>query len=243
MSGHSHAKTVKRTKDANDAKRGKIFSKMARLISLAAKDGADPETNAKLKSAVETAKKFNLPKENIDRAIKKGTGEEAGEQLEEVLYEALGPAGVSIILEGITDNKNRTLAEVRQILQKHNAKLADEGSVKWTFEQKGVVFIEINSTTNKDDLELKAIEAGAQDIKKQKSEDGEFLEIYTKVEELEQIKEKLKEQGIEIESSSLGWIASQEIECSDKDKKKLEELFDDLDESDSIQEIYSNLKL
>ena len=139
MSGHSHAKTVKRTKDANDAKRGKIFSKMAGLISIAAKDGIDPESNSKLKAAIEQAKTANVPKENIERAIKRGSGVEGGEQLEEMLYEGIGPGGVNFILECITDNKNRTLSEIRQIFQKHNAKLADEGSVRWAFDQKGII--------------------------------------------------------------------------------------------------------
>ncbi len=247
MSGHSHAKTVKRVKDANDAKRSKIFSKMARLISIAAKQGSDPESNSKLKQALEQTKKFNMPKDNIDRAIKKGSGKAGeGEQLEEVSYEALGPGGVSIILEGITDNKNRTLLEVRQILQKHNSKLADEGSLKWAFGQKGVITIQVISderTTNRENLELSAIEAGAEDIKWREDEDEEYLEITTQPEKLEQTKQTLEKQGVKIEATSLDWVAKEEIEVEPKARDACRRLFNDLDDHEAIQAIYSNLKI
>ena len=137
MSGHSHAKTVKRVKEASDKKRSQIFSKMAKLISLAAKEGGgDPNFNPKLRTAVEKAKEFDLPAENIERAIKRGTGELEGIMLEEVIFEAYGPGGSAIIIEGITDNKNRTLSEVKQILTQHGAKLINEGGLRWMFERK-----------------------------------------------------------------------------------------------------------
>jgi len=138
MSGHSHAKTIKHQKNLTDQKRGQIFSKMARVISIAAKEGGpNPETNTKLKVAIEQAKGFNLPKENIERAIRQATGgggEEAN--LEEVIFEAYGPGGIAVIIEGITDNKNRTLGEIKQILSQHGAKLVGEGGVRWMFERK-----------------------------------------------------------------------------------------------------------
>src|SRR3989344_6579365 len=159
MSGHSHFKTVKATKDANDAKKGKIFSKLARVITMAVKEkGPDTITNAQLKTAIEKAKEVNMPKENIERAIKKGTGELAGEELEEVSFEGLGPGGVAIIMEGITDNKNRTLGEVKGILSQHGGKMAGEGAVRWMFERKGYIVLSPN-TKPKEELELIAIEA------------------------------------------------------------------------------------
>ena len=245
MSGHSHAKTVKRTKDANAAKKGKAFSKMARLISLAAKDGGDPEMNAKLKNAIEQARGFNMPKDNIERAIKRGSGEEKGEQLEEVLYEVLGPGGVNIILEGITDNKNRTLLEVKQILQKHNAKLADGGSLKWAFSQKGVLTIKIERDGRVDtseNLEMSAIEAGAQDIHIRAYDNEDYMEITTNPEELETTKQNLLDRGITIEASSLDWIANEKIELDPRQTQSYEKLFDALDDHEAIQAIYSNLK-
>lgn len=242
MSGHSHAKTVKRVKDANDAARGKVFSKLSRVISLAAKDGGDPESNSKLKQAIAEAKKFNLPKDNIEKAIKRGTGElKDGQTLEEVRYEALGPGGVAIIIEGITDNNNRSFGEIKQILQKNNAKLAQEGSLSWQFEQKGIITA-IN-IKDKEELELKAIEAGADDIKWYKNEeDKEVAEIYTPTTDLETAKNTLEAQGVEIESSSLGFMAKNEVTLEEKDKASLEKLFEELDENDTVQDIYSNLK-
>ena len=245
MSGHSHAKTVARTKDANNQKKGQIFSKLARVIAVAAKDGTDPAANYKLRQALDEAKKFSMPKENIERALKKGSGETDSEILCEVFYEALGPNNVALILEGITDNKNRALGEVRQILQKHNFKLANEGSVKWQFEQKGIIILRITNLNElrmtKDEIELMAIEAGADDIKWFKEEDTEYLEINVKPDGLEAVKKALEGQSIAIESSSLGWVAKEEIEVPTGDKEKLERLFEELDDSETVQNTYSNL--
>lgn len=137
MSGHSHAKTIKRVKEASDQKRGQIFSKMARLIQVAVKEGGpNPETNPKLKAVIETARTCNMPKDNIERATLKGSGKLGGEKLEEVLFEAYGPGGVAMLIEGITDNKNRALSEVKQVLGRHGGKLVGEGGVKWMFERR-----------------------------------------------------------------------------------------------------------
>lgn len=249
MSGHSHAKTVKRVKDANDAKRGKVFSKIARMISVAAREGGDPSANSKLRAALDEAKKANLPKDNVERAIKRGTGEEQGEQLEEVLYEVIGPNGVMLILEGITDNKNRTLAEIRQVLQKHNTKLADEGSLRWQFEQKGFITAKPadQQKQSKEKLELKAIEAGAEETRwfKEEAEEGreKMLAVQTSLENLEAVKAGLEQEGVKLESSTLGWQAKQEIEVSPEQREKLNKLFDELDDNEAVQEIYSNLKV
>ena len=243
MSGHSHAKTVKATKDANAAVKGKIFSKMARLISLAAKEGGSLEFNAKLKSAVETAKKFNMPKDNIERAIKKGTGELGGEKLESIVVEILGPGGINIIIEGITDNKNRAMDEIKQIAQKRGCKLANEGSLKWQFEQLGIITTSSVEEAKKESVEMTAIESGALDLKWQADEDSHsYLEIITKPEELAIVKKSLEDKDLVLESSDLGWVGKEEIEATESDKKIAKNLFSDLDENDSVQAIYSNLK-
>ncbi len=244
MSGHSHARTVAHKKNIEDQKRGKMFSKIGRMIAVAAKDGTDPSINSKLKQALEEAKRFNMPKENIERALKRGSGGPGEEEiLEEVCYEAFGPGGIALIIEGITDNKNRAMLEVKQILQKNNGKLANEGSLKWLFERKGI--IEINAkfpmpnAKTKEELEMKIIEAGAEDIKWPKEE---ILEIQTKVEDLEKIKNNLIKQGFEVESSSLDWLAKEEIELPEKEKESCQKLFEELDENETVQNIYSNLK-
>lgn len=243
MSGHSHWSTIKRAKGLADAQRGRVFSKMARLITIAARDGGDPDLNPKLKETIQRAKEFNMPAANVDRAIKRGTGELTGGELYEVVFEAYGPGRIAIIIEGITDNKNRTLAGIKQILNQNNGKLAGEGSVKWMFERKGIVAanvkIQMSNVKEKEDVELKVIDAGAEDFAWQ----GDFLEVYTKAEELEKVKKKLESSGIKIETSNLGWIAKEEIELSEKEKTSAEKLFEALDENDDVQEIYSNLKM
>ncbi len=246
MSGHSHAKTIKRVKDAHDAQRGRTFSKLARMISVAVREGANPGTNSKLRQALEEARNFNMPKDNVERAIKRGTGEIGGKKLESVNYEAFGPSEIAIIIEGITDNKNRTLSEIKQILQKYGGKLAGEGSVKWLFERKGVITLRITNeyeytNKNKEELELKAIESGAEDIYWHKTEN--ILDVHTKPEELDRIKKNLEEKGLKIESATLDWVAKEQIEVGEKDKESIDKLFEELDESEAVQEIYSNLKL
>ena len=241
MSGHSHAKTILHKKQITDAKRGKIFSKLARQISVAVKEkGSDPETNSALRLVIEKAKGFNMPKDNVERAIKRGTGALEGENLEEVIYEAYGPGNIAIIIEGITDNKNRALGEIKQILNQNGGKLAGSGSVKWLFERKGTIIAgKEQGVGDKEELELKAIEAGAEDI----SWRDNILNIYTKPEYLDKVKKNLEEQGVKIESFSLDWVAKNLVDADEKAQKVAEKLFEALDESETVQEIYSNLKL
>jgi YebC/PmpR family DNA-binding regulatory protein len=239
MSGHSHFKTVAATKNANDAKRGKIFSKIARVITIAVKEkGKDPSVNPGLKSAIEKAREFNMPKENIERAIKKGTGELAGEDLEEVSFEGLGPGGMAIIIDGITDNKNRTLGEIRSILTQYDGKIAGEGAVRWMFERRGIVLVKPGDMP-KETAELEVIEAGADDVAWQDAS----LEIYTKPESLDAVKKALEEKGLKPEEFSLGWFAKEEISLDEKAKEKAQKLFEALDENDAVQDIYSNAKV
>jgi YebC/PmpR family DNA-binding regulatory protein len=241
MSGHSHAKTVAATKNANDAKKGKIYSKYGRLITIAVKEGGgsgDPVTNSKLKTAIEQAKAMNMPKENIERAIKKGTGELAGEVLETVSYEGFGPGGVALIIEGITDNKNRTLGEVKQILNQYGGKMAGEGAVRWMFEQKGIIKINNEQAANKESLEMTAIEAGADDIVFRDSQ----IEIYTKPEDIESVKKNLEEKGLKASELNIELVPKDSVSVDQKTKNQCQNLFDALDENEAVQNIYSNLK-
>ena len=243
MSGHSHAKTVAHVKELAAAKRGAAFSKFGRLITIAAKEGGgDPAVNSKLKTAIEQAKAVNMPKENIERAIKKGTGELAGEALEVVSYEAFGPGGIALIIDGITDNSNRTLGEIRSILNQNNGKMAGEGAVRWMFERRGAITINPKAQSTipgKDDLEMTAIDAGADDVKWYSDEE---FEVRTRPEDLEKVKKTLEEKGLKIESASLDYVPKEEVELSEKDKQQAEKLFEALDENDAVNNIYSNQK-
>jgi len=265
MSKHSHWAKIKRKKEVADKERGQMFSKVLRMISVAAKRGGDPETNASLRLAIEKAREFNMPKETIERAVKKGSGGLEGGILEEVLYEAYGPGKIAILIESITDNKNRAFNEIKKILERYNGKLVTPGSVKWMFERKGCLTADCKPSTraelgaglvphrnevsgaglqiedfkNKEKLELMAIEAGAEDIRWS----NDVLEIYTKVEDLENVKRNLEDKEVKIESASLDWVAKEEIKVSEEDKIAAQKLFEDLDESEEVQEIYSNIKL
>jgi len=242
MSGHSHFAGIKHKKALTDSQKGKAFSKLAREIAIAVRDGESPETNAKLRAAIEKAKAMNMPKENIDRAIKKGSGGEGGEKLEEFLFEAYGPGGIAVLIEGITDNKNRTLGELKQSLNQHGGKLVEAGSVKWLFERKGVITVNLkpqNQNFKTEDLELSAIEAGAEDIYWHEDAFG----VFSKPGELEAVKKSLEEKGIKTESAGLEWMAKEEKEVSRKDKGLAEKLFEALDENEAVSEIYSNLRL
>ncbi|XOB42746.1 MAG: YebC/PmpR family DNA-binding transcriptional regulator [Candidatus Nealsonbacteria bacterium] len=244
MSGHSHAKTVKSKKEAGAKKRSQIFSKMNRLITVAIRSGGpNPETNSKLRMAIESARSFNMPNENIERAIKKASGEGKGEKLEEFVFEAYGPGKTAMLIEGITDNKNRSLGEVKKILSQHNGKLVQEGAIKWMFERKGYVAIKFETQNeelkDKEKLELAAIEAEAEDV----AWNNDNLDVYSSVENLEKVKKNLEEKGIKIESSGLEWKPKEEIELDEKQKQSCQKLFEALDENDDVQDIYSNLKI
>ena len=241
MSGHSHWSSIKHKKGLADVKKSKAFSKISCLLSVAAREGgSDISANPKLRIAVEKAKYLNMPAENIEKAIKKGSGELEGVKLEPIIIEAYGPGNIAMIIEGITDNKNRTLSEIKQILSRGQGKIAGEGSVKWLFERKGV--IEVRSIRHKErkkeDLEMMAIEAGAEDIYWH----NDIFDIYTKPEESEKIKTNLESNKINPESSSLDWVPKEYITPDGKDEESCQKLFEALDENDAVQEIYSNLK-
>jgi len=242
MSGHSKWSKIKWQKAITDAKKGKIFSKIARMISVAAKEkGPDPETNPKLRLAMEKAHEANMPKDNVERAIKKGVGQDTSTILEEFIYEAYGPEGVALIIEGITDNKNRTTGEIKNILARHQGKLASQGSVLWLFDRIGILEYAIVDTIQKDILELKAIEAGAQDIQEATNNDASTsLLIYAKPENLEKIRQTLEQANFNAKSFNVDWQAKEPIET--KNQNAIDKLLESLDEQDDVNEVYSNLK-
>ncbi len=237
MSGHSKWSTIKRKKEKEDAKRGKIFTKLIKEITVAARQGGgDPEANPTLRTAIQNAKASNMPQTNIDRAIKKGTGELPGAVYEQVTYEGYGPQGVALLIESLTDNKNRTVSDIRHILSKHNGHLGETGSVAWMFDQKGVISVE---EANEDELLALALEAGAEDMR---SEDSSY-EIIIPPENLQAVKKKLKERGIEYQSAQITRIPQTIIKLEGKAAEQTLRLMEALDDHDDVQNVYSNFDI
>ena len=241
MSGHSKWSKIKRQKGVADVKKGKVFSQLSKMVTLAAKSGGgDASMNPALKLAVEKAKQANMPLDNIDKAIKKGTGELEGGAIEEVLYEAYGPEGIAIIIEGTTDNTNRTVAEIKHILSQNGGRLGEVGSVKWMFNRFGYIEIEKKETELSDnDLEMFIIEAGAEDF----NSIDDVIVIYTKPENLYKVKENLEKNNIKISDTGFEWKAKNTIKIDDeKINARIEKLFEALDEQEDINEVSSNLE-
>lgn len=240
MSGHSHWHSIRFKKGVADAKKSKIFSKLAREISIAARDGgADLTFNPKLRTIVDKAKSANMTSDSIERAIKKGSGELEGFNYEEISLEAYGPNGTAIIIDGITDNKNRTLGEIKLILSQNGGKMVEGGAIRWMFDKKGVIIISKENIKDKDETELLLIESGAENFEWQ--EDG--LVIYTKPEELDKVKNFLEENKLKLESSVLEWVPKENIEIDEATRAKNQKLFEALDDHDDVQNIYSNFNL
>ncbi|OGZ33581.1 MAG: transcriptional regulator [Candidatus Portnoybacteria bacterium RBG_19FT_COMBO_36_7] len=243
MSGHSKWSQIKHKKAITDAKKGKLFSKLSNLISVVARQkGGDPDTNPQLRLTIEKARSFNMPNEKIERAIKKGLGDLEGIKMEELTIEAYGPGGTALIIETLTDNKNRTVSEIKYLLGQHSAKMAQAGSVLWLFERKGAIVINSSlSGINKENLELLTIDCGADDLRWQTQE---LLEVYTRAEDMEKVKKSLEAKSVKPESVSLDWIPKNEIKIEDvKIKESMEKLLEALDEHQDVQEIYSNSKI
>lgn len=232
MSGHSKWSTIKRKKGAADAKRGAVFTKVAKMITIAARQGSgDPETNPRLALAIEKAREVNMPKDNIERAIKRGTGELAGGEIEEMKIEAYGPGGSAFIINAITDNKNRTISEIRNILSKYDGKIAEAGSVSYQFKSRGVIVVSNPS----DEIELQAIDAGAEDMQKK---EGELI-IYTPAEKLKTVRESLAKTTIESAEREL--VSQNKVTLDGNDKKKAEKLAEDLSDHDDVNELFDNI--
>lgn len=236
MSGHSKWHNIQQRKGKQDARKANEFTKAAKAITIAAQKGGDPAMNFSLRIAIDKAKAVGMPKDNIDRAIKRGTGEIAGERMEELMYEGFGPGGVTILIKAVTDNKNRTVSDLKHILSKHGGSLGGAGSVQWMFEQAGVVVISKETTVNREEAELGLIEAGAEDIRD--TEDG--IEIKTKVDNLQKVEQKAKELGFKIKNSEIRWIAKDHVEPPKEHEDKLAEFFAELEAHDDVEEYYTN---
>lgn len=239
MSGHSKWSTIKRKKAKVDAQRGKIFTKLIKEITIAAREGGgDPEANPRLRTAIEAAKAANMPMANIERAIKRGTGELPGVSYEEAIYEAYGPGGVALLIEVLTDNKKRTVAEVRHLVTKHNGSMGEAGSVSWQFEKKGLIQVPAEGTDEEEVLAV-AIEAGAEDLRR---EDG-FYEIVTAPDQLERVRRALEDSGVPLENASLTMYPTTTVKVEGKEAEQLLKLMDALEEHDDVQNIYSNFDI
>jgi YebC/PmpR family DNA-binding regulatory protein len=235
MSGHSKWSSIKHKKGAADAKRGKLFSKLARAITVAARDGGDPSGNPTLATAIQKAKDASMPKDKIQKAIDVGTGADAdAEAIEGVLFEGYGPGGVAVLVEALTDNRNRTTADVRNAFSKHGGSLGEPGSVAWIFEKRGVVAVD-GGRYGEDDL-IAAIDAGAEDVQ----EDGELLRVLCEPASLTAVREALEAAGVEIESADLAMEPKSTVEVKGHDAERLLKMLDALSEHDDVAEVHAN---
>jgi YebC/PmpR family DNA-binding regulatory protein len=236
MSGHSKWSTIKRKKEKEDQKRGKIFTKLIKEITVAARlGGGDPETNPRLRTAIDNANDANMPKDNIEKAIQRGTGELPGVQYEDMTYEGYGPSGTALFIETTTDNKNRTVSEIRHLLDKNGGSLGESGSVAWVFDRNGVHYVKKDDITE-DDLMLAALEHGAEDI----SEEDDFFEVTCPMEEFHKLKVGLEESGFDVEESELQQIPKNRVDVTGSDAKKLMNLLEALGDHDDVQNVWSN---
>ncbi|HJM76594.1 MAG TPA: YebC/PmpR family DNA-binding transcriptional regulator [Dehalococcoidia bacterium] len=236
MSGHSKWSSIKHKKAATDAKRGQLFTKLAREVSLAAREGGgDPEMNARLRLAIQRARDANMPKDNIERAIQRGAGGGDGEALIEITYEGYGPGGTAVLVEAVTDNRNRTVAEVRNAFTRGGGNMADAGAVAWQFEMRGVIVVDVR-THDVDEVQLTAIEAGALDV----SADDDIVEVITEREQLEAIREALTDADIEVTGAELAQFPSNVIELDESKAIQALRLLERLDELDDVARVFSN---
>ena len=236
MSGHSKWATIKRKKAATDSARGKVFTKIIKEITIAARDGGgDPDGNPRLRLAIQNAKGNNMPQDNIVRAIKKGTGELEGVRYEEITYEAYAPNGIAMMIESVTDNKNRTVAELRHAISKASGNLGESGSVAWMFERKGVINVE-KENVKEDDLMEVILDAGADDLKTE----GDFFEVLSSLEKFEQVRKAIEEKSYKIESASLQYIAKDLLPVSGKSADEVIRCIESVEDNDDVQNVYTN---
>ena len=238
MSGHSKWSTIKRKKGANDAKRGKLFTKIIRELTISARNGGDETANPQLRAAVQNAKAANMPQATIDRAIRRGTGDEPGAVYEAGVYEGYGPGGVAVMGETLPDNKTRTVAELRHVFSKHNGNLAENGSVAWRFEQRGVIEVEKNGM-EEEDLMLAVMDAGAEDL-----HDSEgIFEVISPVAGFDQVKKALDDNEIAFSQASLAWLPQNMLEVHGKEIEQIIRLLEDLEDLDDVQKVFSNFDI
>jgi len=235
MAGHSHWKNIKRKKAVVDARRGQAWSKVARLIMIAAKRGANPDDNLALRFAMDKARAVNMPNDTIEKAVKKGSGELGGQNFESVLYEGYGPGGVAILVDALTDNRNRTAGEVRLIFDKNGGAVAGANAVGWMFGMKGVIFVE-KGKANEEKLMEVALEAGAEDV--QASEEG--FEVTTTFQDFERVRQALVAAKIELAHAELTMVPSQTVALAGDQAEKLQKIVEGLEGNDDVQNVYTN---
>ncbi len=239
MSGHSKWSTIKRKKGAADAKRGKAFTKIIKEIMVSARfGGGDINSNPRLRTAVTLAKAENMPKDNIERAIKKGTGELEGVTFEQITYEGYGPGGVAMLVEALTDNKNRTVADIRHIFSKHNGSLGETGCVSWMFEKKGLIVID-KANADEDRLIEVALDAGALDVKAT----GKEFEVTTGTSEFESVKKAIEEGGFKYSYAEVTMVPQTTVRLTGKEAEQMVKLMDSLEDSDDVQKVYANFDI
>ncbi|MDY6831170.1 MAG: YebC/PmpR family DNA-binding transcriptional regulator [Thermodesulfobacteriota bacterium] len=239
MSGHNKWSSIKHKKGAADAKRGKVFTKLIKEITLAARTGGgDPAANPRLRTAISAAKDENMPKDNIERAIKKGTGDLEGVNYEENTYEGYGPGGAAVLVESLTDNKNRAVSEIRHIFSKHNGNMGENGCVAWMFDKKGYIEVE-KSATEEDRLMEVAIEAGAEDVR----ESDDTFEVITEVEDLETVRQALDGASIQYAFAEITMLPQTVVDLDDKTSEQMIRLLDALDDCEDVQKVYTNASL
>ena len=239
MSGHSKWSKIKRKKGSADAARGRLFSKLIKAITIAARHGGgDPESNARLRTAVDEAKSNNMPWDNIERAIKRGTGEIEGQSLEEVTYEAYGPGGVAILIESVTDNRNRVTSEIRHVLSRLNGSLGTSGSVAWQFTAQGIINVDVKKY-GEDTIIAYALEGGATDVKTEE----DTYQIITTIDAFSKVKEVLQNNNIEILNAEITKVPQNTVPLSDKEAEKMLKLYEAIDALDDVQHVYANFDI
>lgn len=239
MSGHSKWATIKHKKAATDAKRGKLFTQLAREITIAAREGGgNPEFNFTLRLAIDKAKASNMPKENIERAIKRGTGELKGEDLFEVTYEAYAPYGVALLIKVLTDNRNRSIADLRRVLTRQGGSIADAGAVAWQFERKGYLAIAPNGVDATKIFE-KAVDAGADDV----VISDDLIEVFCSPDSFQEVRQALADMGIEFETAELSMIPTNTLTLGEEETLKVMGVIEAIEELDDVQQVYSNLDI
>jgi YebC/PmpR family DNA-binding regulatory protein len=239
MSGHSKWATIRRKKEKVDAARGQVFTRLIRELTIASRlGGSNPLSNARLRSAIDAAKAANMPSDNIERAIKKGAGELEGQVLEEVRYEGYGPGGVAILVECVSDNRNRTASDVRHVFTKRNGTMAEAGAVAWMFERRGYLTLEADQGTEDEIMEI-AIEAGADDVRG----DGTIWEVYTSPEDLYKVKAAIEARGKKVSSAEISYVPKNTVKIESDKAQSLLNLIDALEELDDTQHVYSNFEM
>lgn len=238
MSGHSKWATIKHKKAATDARRGKIFTKIIREIMIAARAGADPNTNPRLRTAILAAKNENMPNDNIERAVLRGSGQMEGETLEEVTFEGYGPGGVGMLVEVVTSNRNRIVSEIRHMMSKHGGNMAENGAVGWMFHRKGDLTIP-KEATDEEKLMSLVLDAGAEDLK----DDGSSWEVVTPPEVFEKVREALVAAGINPASAEVGWVPQNYIKLTGAQAQQMVKMVEALEEHDDVQHVYANFDI